>query len=121
MKTDTFSETSKIEFFQEHGELPPDYLREYDGAAEHFAKQGELPACMGSPGAIDYINADPEAFEQRVNDFKYAMAMEKTHASNPTRQDSNTAEASTQKETCAYTEFVEALDQLTEANIQQGE
>ncbi len=75
---DTFSEENKIEFFQEHGELPIEYLREYDGAAEHFAKQGTLPDLMGSPGAIDYINADPEAFEERVRDFKYAIAMEGT-------------------------------------------
>ncbi len=63
-------------------DLPIEYLREYDGAAEHYAKQGALPHCMGSPGALDYINADPEAFEQRVRDFKYAHAMEATHARN---------------------------------------
>ncbi len=97
-QTDTFSETSKIEFFQEHGELPIEYLREYDGAAEHFAKQGKLPDLMGSPGAIDYINADPEAFDQRVNDFKYAIAMEHTNASHLNKAEATTAETSQQGE-----------------------
>ncbi len=90
-QTDTFNETNKIEFFNQTGELPIEYLREYDGAAEHFAKQGKLPDLMGSPGAIDYIQSDPEAFDQRVNDFKYAIAMEKTVTSNPTRREPNTA------------------------------
>ncbi len=46
---DTFSEPNKIEFFNQTGELPIEYLREYDGAAEHFAKQGKLPDLMGTP------------------------------------------------------------------------
>ena len=62
------------------GELPIKHCCEYDGAAEHFARHGELPQAMGSPGAIDWIEADPEAFEQRVNEMKYALAMEATHA-----------------------------------------
>jgi hypothetical protein len=61
------------------GALPLEHLREYDGAAEHFARHGELPQCMGSPGAIDWIQSDPEAFEQRVREFQYGIAMEATH------------------------------------------
>ncbi len=48
---------------------------EYDRAAEWYAKHGELPANMGIPGAITEINEDPEAFMDRVKDFKYALAM----------------------------------------------
>lgn len=60
--------------------LPIEHCREYDGAAEHFARHCELPQCMGSPGALDWIKSDPEAFEQRVRETKYGLAMEATHA-----------------------------------------
>ena len=56
--------------------LPLEHCAEYDAAAEYFARHNKLPDCMGSPGAIDYINADPEAFEQRVREFKYAHCYE---------------------------------------------
>lgn len=57
------------------GSLPLEHLVEYDAAADYFAKHNHLPPLMGSPGAIDYINADPEAFENRVLLCKYAIAM----------------------------------------------
>ena len=57
--------------------MPLGFLREYDGAAERFARTGNLPDAMGSPGAIDWINNDPEAFQERVREFRYAHAMEK--------------------------------------------
>jgi hypothetical protein len=57
--------------------LPLEHVREYDGAAEHYARHGAMPLNMGSPGAIDWINADPEAFDKRVREFRYAQAMEK--------------------------------------------
>ena len=64
--------------------LPLKYIREYDDAALWCAHKGykgaigdPLPPNMGSPGAIDYIQADPEAFEQRVRQCAYMLAMEK--------------------------------------------
>lgn len=54
--------------------LPLEHIREYDAAAEYCAKNDKLPANMGSPGAIDWIKSDPEAFEDRVRQFKYALA-----------------------------------------------
>ena len=59
----------------ENVELPLEHCAEYDGAAEYFAKHNRLPECMGSPGAIDCIQADPEAFKDRVKLFKYAQSM----------------------------------------------
>lgn len=55
--------------------LPLEHCEEYDGAAEHFARHGCLPCCMGIPGALEYIQADLEAFQDRVRDFKYSHAM----------------------------------------------
>jgi hypothetical protein len=60
----------------ELGPLPIEHTSEYDAAAEHYARTAQLPDCMGSPGALDWINADPEAFFSRVNEFHYAFAME---------------------------------------------
>jgi hypothetical protein len=64
--------------------LPNHLLREYDGAAEHCARRGlkgvpgdELPANMATDGALRWINADPEAFEERVRQIAYGLAMEK--------------------------------------------
>lgn len=58
--------------------------QEYDAAAEHFAKKGiipkegdQLPNLM-SRKAVELINADPEAFQDRVRLTAYARAMEKT-------------------------------------------
>jgi len=56
-------------------ELPLEHCEEYDAAAEYFAKHNRLPDCMGIPGAIKYINADPEAFHERVKQCRYANAM----------------------------------------------
>jgi hypothetical protein len=54
---------------------------EYDNAAEWCAKRGlkgkigdPLPNLM-SKAAVDLINEDPEAFEQRVRGTAYAIAM----------------------------------------------
>ena len=55
--------------------LPLEHLEEYQAAAVYHARMGILPDCMGSPGAIDYINADPEAFEAEVRLVKYAISM----------------------------------------------
>lgn len=52
--------------------LPLAHLSEYNAAADYFAKHDRLPACMGSPGAIDYINNDPEAFMRDVQASSYA-------------------------------------------------
>jgi hypothetical protein len=59
-----------------------DVWREYDGAAEWCARRGlkgqagdPLPNLM-SRDAVDAINDDPEAFEDRVKGFAYAMAMD---------------------------------------------
>ncbi len=57
--------------------LPLEIVPEYEAACEHFARTGRLPDCMGSPGALDYIQDDPESFEHRVKDYLYAAAMEK--------------------------------------------
>lgn len=57
---------------------------EYDSAAEYLAKRG-LKGVMGdplpeniTPEAHKLICDDPEAFERRVKDFAYGLAMEKT-------------------------------------------
>ena len=57
--------------------------QEYDAAAEWCARRGftgaigtELPMLV-SRDCIDAINADPEAFQQRVKDTAYAIAMER--------------------------------------------
>lgn len=55
--------------------LPLEYTEEYDAAAEYYARTNHLPENMGRPGAYDWINGDPDAFWQRVNDFRYAAAM----------------------------------------------
>lgn len=55
---------------------------EYDDAALWCARRGHkgcegepLPAML-SKATLDKINADPEAFEQRVRDTAYGLAME---------------------------------------------
>lgn len=65
-------------------ELPIDCLSEYDSAAQWCARRGltgavgdPLPNLMDSDGALKWINAHPEAFQQRVKDFAYMMAMDK--------------------------------------------
>lgn len=55
-------------------DLPLECCAEYDAAAEYFARNGHLPPLMGSPGAIDYIQDDPDAFYDRANACKYANA-----------------------------------------------
>jgi hypothetical protein len=54
---------------------------EYDSAAEWCARRGiagrvgdNLPPCM-SLRVLREINADPDAWEQRVRDTAYALAM----------------------------------------------
>jgi len=71
------------------GPLPAEHLAEYDGAAKWCAARrmngdpdagkigGSLPFCMGSPGALDWIQADPEAFEERIQQCGYALTMER--------------------------------------------
>lgn len=58
--------------------------QEYDSAARQLACQGKrgqcgdlLPANM-TPEAVQLIADDPEAFERRVRDHAYAIAMERT-------------------------------------------
>lgn len=66
--------------------LPLDLCAEYDAAARWCAERGfagnvgdPLPAIMDTQGALQYINADPEAFQARVKEFAYARAMNQTH------------------------------------------
>lgn len=63
--------------------LPLEHCAEYDAAAEWSALRGfagevgdPLPFNMASPGAIDWIIADPESFAARVRDFAYEISME---------------------------------------------
>jgi hypothetical protein len=65
-------------------ELPLEHIAEYDNAAQWCAQRGltgkpgdPLPENMGTPGAIEYIQADPESFEERVREFAYANAVSK--------------------------------------------
>lgn len=65
-------------------ELPLEHCAEYDGAAEWCALRGlkgaigdPLPANMDPQGALLYINADTEAFQERVRQCAYALAMSK--------------------------------------------
>jgi hypothetical protein len=67
--------------------LPLEYIEEYDAAAMWCALRGlkgelgdPLPPNMGSPGAIDYIQADPESFMERIGQCAYQIAMEKVEA-----------------------------------------
>jgi hypothetical protein len=71
-------------------ELPLEHCAEYDAAAHWCALRGltgkvgdPLPRNMGNDGALRYINADPEAFQERVRQCAYALAME-THTTKVT-------------------------------------
>ena len=62
---------------------PLNVMQEYEYAAESLAKKGlkglpgdPLPNLM-SVEAVDLINADPEAFQMRVREHAYAIAMNK--------------------------------------------
>lgn len=62
--------------------LPLEHCAEYDAAAEWCAIRGlkgaigdALPQNMASDGALRYIQADPESFQERVRQFAYAQAM----------------------------------------------
>lgn len=59
---------------------------EYDAAAEWCARRGQtgkigdpLPPML-SAATLEEINADPEAFGERVRCFAYAQACERTEA-----------------------------------------
>lgn len=61
---------------------PPHVWQEYDAVAEQMARRG-LKGCPGdalpdsaSVAVIAEIEADPEAFEDHVSAFAYALAME---------------------------------------------
>jgi hypothetical protein len=62
----------------------PNYaIQEYEWAAEDLAKKG-LKGVVGDPlplmmsvEAVALINADPDAFEKRVRENAYAIAMNK--------------------------------------------
>jgi len=62
------------------GPLPDKFKREYDEAAEHYVKHGEIPHLMPSPGAYDWIQADPEAFFERIKQFRYAAELNRIAA-----------------------------------------
>lgn len=58
------------------------YLAEYDAAAEWCAKRNlfgtygdRLPHLLNG-NVVAEINADPEAFERRVREFAYGLAMD---------------------------------------------
>lgn len=64
--------------------LPLEHLAEYDATAQWCAERGltgslgdALPANMNAAGALYWIQADPEAFAQRVRQCAYALAMER--------------------------------------------
>lgn len=59
------------------------YWAEYDSAAEWCAKRG-IKGKVGDPlpnllsnCVCEEIDSDPEAFERRVREFAYTLAMEK--------------------------------------------
>ncbi len=62
--------------------LPLEHCAEYDAAADWCAARGltgaigdPLPANMATDGALLWIQADPEAFQERVRQCAYARAM----------------------------------------------
>lgn len=62
--------------------LPLEHCAEYDAAAEYLAQRGlagdigdPLPPNMASSGALKWIQADPEAFQERVRQCAYARSM----------------------------------------------
>lgn len=64
--------------------LPIEHCAEYDAAAEWCAKRGytgkegdPLPPNMANDGALKWIQADLEAFQQRVRETAYALAHSK--------------------------------------------
>lgn len=66
--------------------LPIELCSEYDAAAEYCARLGltgevgdPLPPNMDSDGALWWINAAPEAFQQRVRECAYWIAMERVN------------------------------------------
>ena len=66
-----------------HPALPLEHAQEYDAVAEYCARRGltgaigdSLPLNMNANGALLWINADPEAFQERVRQFAYGIAME---------------------------------------------
>lgn len=72
---------SMMEFNTIMLEPTTDHTAEYDAAAEWCAARGiagkdgdQLPTLLDGYTFAE-INADPEAFEQRVKDFAYALAM----------------------------------------------
>lgn len=65
--------------------LPIEFAREYDQIAEMTAKRRRAgwqkdyapqSGCYITPGAIDWVLADPESFAERVRSTEYALAME---------------------------------------------
>jgi len=67
--------------------LPLEHVAEYDSAARWCAMRGikgkigdRLPDLMSPDGALKYISADPEAFQERIRQFAYAQAMEMREA-----------------------------------------
>lgn len=68
--------------------LPLEYCQEYDGAAKWCAERSlkgnigdPLPDAMAIDGALAYIQADPESFQERVRQCAYALAMATTSPS----------------------------------------
>ncbi len=69
-------------------ELPLEHCAEYDSAANWCTLRGikgnagdPLPPNMNPDSALYYINADPEAFQERVRQCAYAMASDRDNAS----------------------------------------
>lgn len=63
-----------------------EHIAEYDNAAEWCARRGlkgkpgdALPENMSSDGALKWIQDDPEAFQVRVREMAYGIAMENTN------------------------------------------
>lgn len=71
--------------------LPAEHLAEYDAAAQWCATRGikgnvgdTLPPNMATDGALRFIQADPEAFQERIRQCAYALAMNR-HAESAVR------------------------------------
>lgn len=52
------------------GPVPAEYQQEYLLAARFYAETTRLPFCMGSPGAVDWIYDNPDAFLAKVAECK---------------------------------------------------
>lgn len=57
------------------GPVPPEFQGEYLLAARFYAETTRLPFCMGSPGAVDWIYDNPDAFLAKVAECKKELQL----------------------------------------------